>query len=340
MHVIEGLGNLDRAPRACGVCVGAFDGLHVGHQYLLSQLCALSAERGYRSAIVTFEPIPSQYFAPPDSPPRRLVTRDERIALAASLCCELMLILHFDETLRRWDARSFVEQVLVQRLEARLLVASGTHTLGFDQVGPERLPALCAQFGLEVHHSPVLQLGDLEVSSSEIRRLLWEGRAEQAAGLLGRHYSLTGEVVSGRGVGTQLGFPTANLRLPPEKLVPADGVYAGLACAEAPGGGAGGAQQRCAAAISIGTAPTFGLADRLIEAHLLGEVPPDLVGRPLRLEFLRRLRGQRKFADAGALARQIALDVQQTQALAAALLPEAGGSRRSCPLPQPAGGTQ
>jgi riboflavin kinase / FMN adenylyltransferase len=316
MQVIEGLENLRVPEQPRGVCVGAFDGFHVGHQYLLSQLCALSAERGYESGVVTFEPIPSEYFLPPGSPPRRLITREERIALAASLCCDMMAILNFNDELMRWDAHTFVQEVLVNRLNARLLIASGAHTMGFDRAGLDRITMVCREFDIEVVNSPILQLGELKVSSSEIRQLLWQGRVEEATGLLGRHYSLEGTVVGGRGVGRQLGFPTANLSLPEEKLIPADGVYAGLAYDETT---ANGERQPCPAAISIGTAPTFELHERLIEAHLLGEVSSSLMGHTLRLQFLRRLRSQQRFDDTTALTRQIALDVEQTSALAASV---------------------
>jgi riboflavin kinase / FMN adenylyltransferase len=333
MQVIEGLDslNLPDLPRA--VCVGAFDGFHVGHQYLLSHLCATAAEHGCQSTIVTFEPIPSQHFAAPGTRALRLVTLEERISLAASLCCELMAILRFDETLRGWDARTFVEEVLVKRLHTRLLIASSTHTMGAERAGLDRITALCAEFGIMVHKSPILQLGDLKVSSSEIRGLLWEGKVEEAAGLLGRHYSVTGLVESGRGIGRELGFPTANLSIAAEKLVPADGVYAGLAFDEAV---PLELRQPCPAAIAIGNAPTFGLEGRLIEAHLLSAVPVNVAGHRLRLEFIRRLRPQQKFADTGALTRQIALDVEQTRALAASVA-QSQGRGPSCVLPPAAG---
>lgn len=313
MEVIQGLDNLNLAPQPRGVCVGAFDGFHVGHQYLLSQLCAMSAERGYQSAIITFEPIPSQYFSPPGSPARRLITLEERVALAASLCCDLMAILDFNDELMRWDAHTFVEEVLVKRLDVKLLIASATHTLGFDRAGLDRITLVCREFGIEVYNSPILQLGELKVSSTEIRQLLWQGRVEEASGLLGRHYALTGEVIGGRGVGKQLGYPTANLQLPAEKLVPADGVYAGLAFDES---APDGQYQPCPAAISIGNAPTYNLQERLIEAHLLTDMPMNLVGHTVRLEFIRRLRSQQRFGDPQALSHQIAVDVEQTRNLA------------------------
>ena len=321
MEVIEGLGNLSLPHRPRGICVGAFDGFHVGHQYLLSQLCAMSAERGYQSAIVTFEPIPSQYFSPPGSPPRRLITLEERIALATSLCCDLMVILDFNDELMRWDARMFVQEVLVNRLDAKLLIASGTHTLGFDRAGLDRITMVCREFGIDVHNSPILQLGDLKVSSTEIRQLLWQGRVEEASSLLGRHYSLSGTVVGGRGVGRQLGYPTANLALPPDKLVPSDGVYAGLAFDDSTDNGR---REAYPAAISIGEAPTYELNQRLIEAHLLTEDPINLLGHTLSLELIRRLRSQQKFENPEALSHQIALDVEQTRSLAEPMLQRRG----------------
>jgi riboflavin kinase/FMN adenylyltransferase len=166
----------------------------------------------------------------------------------------MMAILQFNDELVRWDARTFVQEVLVKRLNARLLIASGAHTMGFDRAGLDRITMVCREFDIEVVNSPILQLGELKVSSSEIRQLLWQGRVEEATGLLGRHYTLEGTVVGGRGIGRQLGYPTANLSLPEEKLIPADGVYAGLAYDETT---ANGEHEPCAAAISIGTAPTL-----------------------------------------------------------------------------------
>jgi riboflavin kinase/FMN adenylyltransferase len=226
-----------------------------------------------------------------------------------------MAILRFNDDLVRWEARTFVEEILVKRLSAKLLIASGSHTIGFDRAGLDRITVVCREFGIEVYNSPILQLGELKVSSTEIRRLLWEGRVEEAAGLLGRHYSMAGTVISGRGQGRQLGYPTANLTFPPDKLIPADGVYAAVAYDETDT-----ARQASPfpAAVSIGNAPTFGLENRLVEAHLLTDL--SLVGHTLRLDFIRRLRGQQKFAGEEELSRQIALDVEQTRHLAATVL--------------------
>lgn len=316
MQVIEGLENLQLPDQPHAVAVGGFDGFHVGHQYLLTQLCSLAAGRGYVSSVLTFEPLPSEYFAGPTAPPRRLTTHDERIALAAALCCDLMVILRFEASLARLTAREFCRDVLVGRLNTRLVMASRNHHLGSDRADLAQLAALGAELGFEVVAAPVLQLGDLRVSSSEVRRLLAEAHVEEVAGLLGRRYHLSGTVVAGRGLGRGLGFPTANLQPAPGKLLPADAVYAGLAALETVDSEG---LQVWPAAISIGSAPTLGGTERLVEAHLITDAAPNLYGQVLRLEFVRRLRFQQHFPSAEALQDQIAQDVAETRRLCAEL---------------------
>ena len=199
MEVIEGLENLRLAPVGRAVAVGGFDGFHVGHQYLLTQLCGMAWARGYASCMLTFEPIPAEHFAGPQAPARRLTTHDERLALAAALCCDLAVILRFDEALVELSAHDFCQQVLVEKMSVRLLMASATHTIGHDQADLPRIAALGRELGFEVVEAPGLQLGDLRVSSSEIRRLLAEGHVEEATGLLGRRSQLSGLVTEGPG---------------------------------------------------------------------------------------------------------------------------------------------
>ncbi|MEN6301384.1 MAG: bifunctional riboflavin kinase/FMN adenylyltransferase [Armatimonadia bacterium] len=317
MRVIEGIENLPLPDQPRAVCVGALDGFHVGHQYLLSRLCALANERDLESAIVTFEPIPAQFFAPPTAPPRRLVTRDERIALAESLCCDLMVILRFDAEVAGWTAERFMQDVLLGGMHARVMMASSNHAMGHDHADMAAMAGIARRIGLECIEVPLLQLGSFSVSSSQVRQLLWEGRVEEATALLGRHYCLVGEVVGGRGIARELGFPTANLVPPPEKLIPGDGVYAGIAQVESEVGNAPAPHAVWAAAISVGNAPTFDLGKRVIEAHILTEEPIDLTGGKLRLQFVQRLRDQKKFGSPTELAEQIALDVKLTRELCA-----------------------
>jgi riboflavin kinase/FMN adenylyltransferase len=326
MHIRDNLNQLPSPGAARAVCVGGFDGFHLGHQYLLTQLCGLAWSRGLLSTIVTFEPLPAEYFAGPQGPPRRLTTRSERIELAAALCCDLMMILPFDEQLAQLSAAEFCQQVLAEKLNTRLLMASATHTIGRDKAGLKQLQQLGSQLGFEVVIAPTLQLGETRVSSTEIRRLLAEGHAEESAGLLGRRYRLSGTVITGRGVGTGLGFPTANLQIPAGKLLPADGVYAGLATLLDTGRAPA---TPWPAAISIGTAPTFNLSERLVEAHLLTNESLEIVGQTLQLEFVRRLRFQQKFSDVASLSRQIEADVKEVRQLTQCLL--ATADETDCP---------
>jgi len=320
MLILEGLDNLQRSGRPRAVCVGAFDGFHLGHQYLLNRACALARERDYESGMVTFEPIPAEFFAPVGAPPKRLVTRQERIALAASLCCDMMAILEFNLELSAWSADLFIDRVLAAGLNVRLLIASSTHTMGHDRADIEAITALCARHGIEVLQPPMLQLEELRVSSTEIREELWQGRVEEATTMLGRHYSFAGPVTAGRGVGATLGFPTANVQMPPEKLIPKSGVYAALASDETPG-----VERRSwPTAVFIGAAVTFGLEHPIVEAHLIAEEPLELVDHTLRIELVRYLREQNAFASPEALARQIAEDVEHTRRLCHVLEPRSG----------------
>lgn len=332
MQVVEGLGNLNLPPIPRAVAVGAFDGFHLGHQYLLTQLCGIAWNRGLASSLLTFEPIPAEYFAGADAPPKRLTTRDERIALAAALCCDLMVILEFGDSLVQTSAKDFCREILVQRLNVKLLMASVTHTLGHERAGLDQIRELGRELGFEVVEAPGVQLGDLRVSSSEVRRLLAEGHVEEAMGLLGRRYHVSGEVVSGRGVGRHLGFPTTNLQVPRAKILPADAVYAGLAIIER--GPEALRDTVWPAAISIGTAPTYGLTERLVEAHLLTDEPLELLGCTIRLEFIRRVRWQERFASEAELKAQIARDVEEIRRLCRAGPADAPcGPGRTCLAP-------
>lgn len=332
MQVVEGLANLSLPPTPRAMAVGGFDGFHVGHQYLLTQLCGMAWDRGFASSLLTFEPIPAEYFAGPDAPPKRLTTHDERIALAAALCCDLMVILEFGEQLVGMPSRAFCQDILVGRLNVKLLMASATHTMGHDRADLGQIRRLGEELGFEVVEAPGLEAGGVRVSSSEVRRLLAEGHVEETTGLLGRRYHVSGEVVAGRGVGRGLGFPTANLRVPHGKIVPADAVYAGLAIVEVGPETLRGTVWP--AAISLGTAPTYGLNERLVEAHLLTEESLELLGCTVRLEFIRRVRWQEKFASEAQLQAQIARDVEEVQQVCAGgAVDKMPGAGRSCLAP-------
>jgi riboflavin kinase/FMN adenylyltransferase len=306
MRIYDGLEapGLQRTPRV--LAVGAYDGVHRGHQRLLGHVCRIASEYGITSAVMTLEPIPAQVFRRHATHAVRLTTSDERSRELQKQCVDEAVVVAFDEQLRNMSALDFAREILVERLGVTVLVASKTHTFGRNaEADVQRIAELGMELGFEVHVLPPILVDGQLINSTQIRTLLWEGGVETAAKLLGRPYDLAGKVVSGRGLGRKLGFPTANLQPPPEKLIPGDAVYACAARLEAPG------QEPSAwhpAAVSIGCAPTLGDQPRALEAFFLDADLPDLGDTSVRLLFLRRLRDQVKFPDLAALTAQIERD--------------------------------
>lgn len=311
MKIYQGLDDphLRRTERV--LAVGAFDGVHRGHQRLLGHVCRTAREYGVESAIMTFEPIPAQVFRAEGNSNIRLTLADERARELTRQCVDTGVVVPFDEDFRNLSAYDFARDVLVERLGVVVLVASKTHTFGRGaEADVQRITQLGMELGFEVHVLPPILVEGVQINSSEIRRRLRAGDVEGANLWLGRPYDLAGEVHSGRGLGRTLGFPTANLLPAAEKLVPADGVYACAGRMETP---AGRASDWMPAAVSIGHTPTFGDAGRLIEAHFVDADLPALEGRRVRLLFLRRLRDQQFFPDGAKLTEQIAADVDATR---------------------------
>jgi len=311
MIIYDGLNapGLKRLPRV--LAVGAFDGVHRGHQRLLSHVCRMAAEYGVEAAIMTFEPIPAQVFRDQGHENTRLSTKDERNKELVKYCVGSAVVVRFDEAFRRTSAYEFARDILVQRLGVVALVASKTHSFGRDaEADVQRITELGMDLGFEVHVLPPILVDGRRINSTDVRRLLWAGDVAAASDWLGRPYDLAGKVVPGRHIGRTIGFPTANLRPVPEKLVPGDGVYACAARIEP----AGAAQTEWApAAVSIGNTPTVGDGGRTIEAHLIHPPSRDLTGETMRLLFLARVRDNHKFDSVDALTRQIERDVRVTR---------------------------
>ena len=304
MRIVSGLNQEEIESRPRVVAVGAFDGVHRGHQLLLEHVCRRAHSEGIHSAIFTFEPIPAQVFRPREGKGGlRLTLVDERNELFQGGCPDLAVVANFDKAFRSMSAHDFARDVLVGILHTKILVASQRHTFGRNaEADVVQIRELGQELGFEVAVLDPFTVEDGEpVTSTRIRKLLWAGDVAEAARLLGRPYSITGEVRSGRGVGRTLGFPTANVDIPAEKLVPAEGIYAAFAEAEG--------LPPTPTAVNLGPAPTFEVHERLLEAHLITDQPVELVGRPLCVTFIERLRGVQKFDGPEALKTQIARDV-------------------------------
>jgi len=281
------------------VTLGVFDGVHLGHQRILET--ALDKAQGRPVAVVTFDPHPRAVLGPPKRS-RLLSPLPERLELLSQWPIAAVPVLRFDQAIAATGYREFVERWLVQGLGARELVLGWNMHIGRDREGDrDHLDALAGELGFGLTIVPAVVEGNEPVSSTRIRHLLDAGDVEAAARCLGRSYNLAGTVVRGTGRGRVMGTPTANLSVDPEKLMPANGVYAVWARL---------GQHRYRGAMNVGVAPT--LRDdqaRLAEVHLL-DYTGDLYGAHLELDIVSRIRDERRFESTQALVDQIHVDVQ------------------------------
>ena len=271
-------------PRAGGrrVAVGMFDGVHVGHRKVIAG----------SDTVLTFDPHPVSVVAP-QAAPKLLTTLERRAQLMESLGVEELVVIPFDREFASRSAQSFIDDVLVGGLGATHVAVGENFRFGRHASGDV---GTLASLGFDVRVVPIVE----GISSTRIRQLLTAGEVEGAARLLGRPPEVEGVVVLGDQRGGTLGYPTANLDVPADVLVPAYGIYAGAALGHR-------------AAISIGVNPHYGGTERRIEPYLL-EYEGDLYGRRLVVELWERLRDERAFPSEEALVEQIARDVEQTRA--------------------------
>lgn len=305
MQVHFGLGALRPEWSSAVVCVGTFDGVHLGHQQVIGAALAESHAEGVPCILVTFDRHPAAVLAPDRRPPA-LSSLDQNLKVFRSLGVSVAVILPFDEGLRLLSAQEFLETILIGRLKAGSLVVGYDFAMGHNREGsPEWLAKRISTTVV-----PPFEMDGRSVHSSEIRELVKNGRVGEARQRLGRPYELGGVVVKGRQLGRQLGFPTANIARSLDQLMPADGIYGGRFSY------LGG---RFDAAISVGTRPAVGGGDRTVEAFLLDYPGDDLYGCSCHLAFNHLIREERNFENLDALSAQIALDVQQVRLLATSI---------------------
>ncbi|WP_396655366.1 bifunctional riboflavin kinase/FAD synthetase [Microbacterium sp.] len=298
------------------VAIGKFDGVHAGHRAVLERARVDAAPSGAKVVAVTFDRNPLSLLRP-EVCPEDLVGVTQKLRLLGKTGIDATLMLRFDRALADLTPREFVERVLVGALGAQTVLVGEDFRFGRGGAGnPQVLREIGAELGFRVDVVTDVRALDVDrrVSSTWIRELLAEGDVETAGKLLGRAPSVLGEVVHGLKRGRELGFPTANLSPDLEGFVPADGVYAGWLVDE---GSADGLRTgiRYAAAISVGTNPTFDdVARRQVEAHVLDETDLDLYGHLVEVRFLRRIRGMVAFDGIEPLKAQMTEDVREVRA--------------------------
>ena len=287
------------------LALGNFDGLHRGHMKIVDRVRRRAGERGGAPVAMTFDPHPPRVLRPDKAPPL-LMTSAQRLEAFAKAGMQGVVVIRFSIEMSRWQPEEFVERVLVDWLHIAEVWVGANFLFGHDRSGNfSLLRALGARHGFRAEKIDPVRYKDFVVSSTRIRRLVTEGRVDEAGALLGHHYFVDGTVVEGDRRGREIGFPTANLDVENE-LLPPRGVYATLATVDG---------QAMAAVTNIGRRPTFGETDRdIVETHLL-DTTRELYGKPLRLAFLQRLRDERPFADVDALREQIDADIRQARRL-------------------------
>lgn len=305
MRVEVGFEQIRRDPSSV-VTIGTFDGVHLGHLAIIRYLLERTTERDGISTLVTFYPHPREVIQGRPVPVLTMI--EERAAILEKIGLDRFVIIPFTKEFSRLPAEDFVADVLVNKVGVREVVIGYDHGFGHERKGnASLLREMGPRLGFEVDVIPVQVVDSHVVSSSEIRRSIETGDVETAAALLGRRYSMIGKVVAGDGRGRTIGFPTANLEIAhPQKIIPADGVYAVLVEIEDdvlhPG------------MMNIGVRPTVDGTTRKIEVHLI-DFEEDLYGRELRVEFVGHMRPERKFASLEELTKQLSQDRLRCKAM-------------------------
>ena len=287
------------------LALGNFDGLHRGHMKIIERVRRVASERGATAVAMTFDPHPPRVVRPDKAPPL-LMTKTQRLEALERAGVDGVAVVRFTPELSRWDPETFARTVLVEWLHVAEVWVGANFLFGHDRAGNfSSLRGLGSRYGFRAEKIDPVRYKDFVVSSTRIRRLISEGRVDEAGALLGHPYTIDGTVVEGSHRGRDLGFPTANLATGNE-LIPPHGVYATTVRLDG---------VIYPSITNVGIRPTFDEEPRtVIETHLL-DVERDLYGRTLRLGFVQRLRDERRFESVDLLKAQVGADVQKARTL-------------------------
>jgi len=303
MELIRGIHNLRAHHRGCVATIGNFDGVHLGHQAVLGQLADKGAELNLPTTVITFEPQPQEYFSHGEIPPRLTRFREKYKALQR-YSVDRVLCLPFNRALAEMEAEAFIQRVLVEGLGIRYLVVGDDFCFGKGRRGDfAMLQHAGAEHGFEVVNMHTFEIEDGRVSSTRIREALLSGNLALAEQLLGRPYRMCGRVAHGDKLGRTIGFPTANIFLH-RKKTPVDGVFAVEMF------GIDG--EPVAGVANVGTRPTVDGTRSLLEVHLF-DFNAEIYGRYVHVDFLHRIREERRFDSFDALKTQILRDADEAR---------------------------
>jgi riboflavin kinase/FMN adenylyltransferase len=304
MQIIRHIGEQDQSFAGSVVTLGNFDGIHLGHQALITAAVTDSKKLGLPSVVLTFEPHPLSVLAP-DRKPKLILAHKDKMQLLQGFGVDVVAVQHFDLAFAKISAEDFVSGLLTRRLRARKLWVGKDLRFGQGRKGGvEDLQRWGKELGFEVAIvAPILVDGD-RVSSSRIRQFLSDGRVDEVQAMLGRYHFVSGRVVEGQRRGKDLGFPTANLS-PRTEVLPGDGIYATLFHL-------GG--RVLPSVSSIGVNPTFGAGPRTVESFIMG-FDENIYGETVQLSFVKRIRNEIKFSSVPNLVAQIRDDVRDAEAI-------------------------
>ncbi len=304
MQLYRYLSSLTRAPNSGrAVTIGAYDGIHLGHRAILMMLQQKAASLEAPAMVLSFEPMPREFFAPVN-PPARLTRFREKFECLATLGIDELFCPPFN-SVRDLSPDVFIRELLVDGLGVRHVVVGDDFRFAAGRIGGiEDLERAGERFGFELTAVPGVYRQEHRISSTEIRLALKAGDLETARGMLGREYSMSGRVVRGLGLGRELGFPTANVNLN-RRQTPVDGIFAArvLGLGDEPLDGVA----------SVGTRPTVGGAKPLLEVHIF-DFDRDIYGEYITIQFVERLREERKYSDLESLVAQMHEDVSAARA--------------------------
>lgn len=310
MYLVRSPANFpfERVAAGSVVTIGAYDGLHLGHRKLLDSVVKAASKSSLPSVVMSFEPTPKEFFSA-DSPPARLMRFREKFDALRETGIDIFFCPRFDDRMRGIATDTFIRQLLIHAMNVRCLVIGDDFRFAAGRSGTvEQLQRAGEALGFEVRQQKSVVVAGQRVSSTAIRQALWTGELELATRLLGRHYSMSGKVIAGDGLGRELGYPTANVNLRRRQSA-VMGIFAARV--------RGVAGQPLDAVASVGTRPTFGGTKPLLEVHIF-DFDADIYGEYIQVDFIARIRSEEKFENAKALIEQMHLDSARAREILAA----------------------